>query len=229
LKKIVKADESLIPDALPALVSLANHPPSRYSFDGRCRAVPGPLKALYLAHKDAVRAALKEMFEQRRPFIVRLAARGLEALLPHDKALSAFLVPELVAKLVRAKRLLDGREDEIEETLDDVRDVLVISLKADPAKVDQLIQDFLVGAAELYKVYDEVLRDRRFGEKNAVPITEAHGVAFRRLVVATSEAKTQEVRQATSTRFRASPMTLRRSLRERLTSCSAAPPSSMAS
>ena len=183
------------------------------SFDDRLHPVPGPLKALYSSHKEAVRGALKEMFEQRRPFTVRLAARGLEALLPHDKTLSGFLVPELIAKLVRAKRLLDGREDEIEETLDDVRDVLVQSLKADPAKVDQLIQDFLLGAsdegaAELYKIYYEVLRDRRFGEKKAVAITEAHGVAFRRLVVAATEAETHEVRQATSHAFHGEPYDL---------------------
>lgn len=212
-KECAKADETRIPGALPALISLANHPPSRFSFDDRRHPVPGPLKALYFAHKDAVRAGLKEMVEQRNPFTVRLAARGLQALLPHDKALSAFLVPELVAKLVRAKRLLDGREDEIEETLDDVRDVLVQSFKSDPAKVDQLIQNFLIGAsdegaAELYKIYDEILRDRRCGEKNAVAITEAHGVAFRRLVVAASEAKTHEVRQATSHAFHGDPYDL---------------------
>jgi hypothetical protein len=156
---------------------------------------------------------LKEMFEQRRPYTVRLAARGLEALLPSDKALSTFLVPELIAKLVRANRLLECRPDEIEEALEDVRDVLVKSFKNEPAKVDQLIQDFLVGAsdegaAELYKVYDDVLRDRRFGDEKAVAITEAHGVAFRRLVVAASEAKTQEVRQATSHAFHGEPYDL---------------------
>jgi hypothetical protein len=212
-KDCAKVDEALIPGALPALISLANHPPSRFSFDDRRHPVPGPFKALYSSHKEPVRAALKEMFEQRRPFIVRLAARGLEALLPHDKALSGFLVPELIAKLVRANRLLEGRPDEIEETLDDVRDVLVQSFKADPPKVDQLIQDFLIGAsdegaAELYKIYDDVLRDRRFGEKKAIAITEAHSVAFRRLVVAAAEAKTQEVREATSHAFHGEPYDL---------------------
>ena len=91
--------------------------------------------------------------------------------------------------------------------------MLVRSIKKEPAEADQLIQDFLVGAsdegaAELYKVYDDVLRDRRFGDEKAVAITEAHGVAFRRLVVAASEAKTQEVRQATSHAFHGEPYDL---------------------
>lgn len=212
-KNCANADETLIPGALPALISLANHPPSRFSFDDRRHPVPAPLTALYSNHKDAVRAGLKEMIEQRRPFIVRLAARGLEALLPNDTALSNFLVPELISKLARANRLLDGRPDEIEDMLNDVRDVLVQLFKANPSQVDQLIQDFLIGAsdegaAELYKIYDDVLRDRRFGEKKAVAITEAHSVAFRRLVVAAAEAKTQEVRQATSHAFHGEPYDL---------------------
>jgi hypothetical protein len=208
-----KADETLIAGALPALISLANPPPSRFSFDQRRRPVVAPLQALYSHHKGSVRAALREMIEEQRPYTVRLAARGLEALLASDRTLSAFLIPELVAKLVRANRLLEGHPDEIEETLGDIRDVLVQSFKVDPSKVDQLIQDFLVGAsdegaAELYKIYDEVLRDRRFGERKAIPITEAHGVAFRRLVVAAAEATTDEVRQATSHAFHGEPYDL---------------------
>jgi hypothetical protein len=208
-----KADEALIAGAVPALISLANPSPSPLSFDDRRLRVVGPLQALYSHHKNAVQAALKEMIEDRRPYTVRLAARGLAALLPSDKTLSAFIVPELVAKLVRANRLLEGRPDEIEDTLNDIRDVLVRSFKADPSKVDQLIQDFLIGAsdegaAELYKIYDEVLRDRRFGERKAIPITEAHGVAFRRLVVAAAEATTDEVRDATSHAFYGEPYDL---------------------
>jgi hypothetical protein len=212
-KYCTKADETLIAGALPALISLANPPPSRFSLGDRRRLVPGPLNALYSHHKDAVRTALREMIEERQTYTVRLAARGLEALLAGDNALSAFLVPELVAKIVRANRLLDGRPDEIEETLDDLRDALVQSFKADPSKVDQLIQDFLIGAsdegaAELYKIYDKVLRDRRFGEKKMAAVTEAHDVAFRRLVVAAAEATTDEVRKATSHAFHGEPYDL---------------------
>jgi hypothetical protein len=52
------------------------------------------------------------------------------------------------------------------------------------------------------------LRDRRFGERKAIPITEAHGVAFRRLVVAAAEATTDEVRDATSHAFYGEPYDL---------------------
>ncbi|HEY5067092.1 MAG TPA: hypothetical protein VIJ04_19995 [Xanthobacteraceae bacterium] len=212
-KHCAEADETLMAGALPALISLANPPPSPFSSDGSRLRVVGPLQALYSHHKNALQTALKEMTEDRHPYTVRLAARGLATLLPSDKTLSAFLVPELVAKLVRANRLLEGRPDEIEETLNDIRAVLVQSFKADPSKVDQLIQDFLIGAsdggaAELYKIYDKVLHARRFGEKKQIPITEAHRVAFRRLVVAAAEATTDEVRDATSHAFHGEPYDL---------------------
>jgi hypothetical protein len=212
-KGCAKADVTLVAGSLPALISLANPPPSRFSFDDRRRPVLGPLRALYTHHKDAVRAALKGMIEERHPYTVRLAARGLEALLPSDTTVSSFFVSELVAKLVRATRLLEGPADEIEETLDDIRDVLAQSFKADPSKVDQLIQDFLIGAsdegaAELYKIYNDVLHDRRFGEEKEIVITDAHSVAFRRLVVAAVEAKTDEVRDATSQAFHGRPYDL---------------------
>ena len=39
-KDCAKADEALIPGALPVLISLANHPPSRFSFDERRQVCP---------------------------------------------------------------------------------------------------------------------------------------------------------------------------------------------
>jgi hypothetical protein len=211
-RNCAQADPSLIAGALPALVSLANPPSFHFGPSQRHQPVMGPLEALYTHHKEAVRAGLKQMLEEKRPYTVRLAARGLEALILRDISLASFLVPELVAKLVRANRLLEGIDSEIEEALDDIRDVLVQSFKVDPAKTDQMIQDFLLGAsdegaAELYKIYDEVLRDVRFGDDKPA-ITAAHGVAFRRLVVAASEATTHEVERATSGCFHGEPYDL---------------------
>jgi hypothetical protein len=207
-----QADPELIAGALPALVSLANPPSFRFGPAERRQPVMGPLETLYTHHKEAVRAGLKQMLEEKRPYTVRLAARGLEALVPRDSSLATFLVPELVAKLARANRLLEGIDSEIEEALDDIRDMLVQSFKVDPAKTDQMIQDFLLGAsdegaAELYKIYDEVLRDVRFGDDKPA-ITAAHGFAFRRLVVAASEATTHEVESATSGCFYGEPYDL---------------------
>ena len=95
------------------------------------------------------------------------------------------------------------------DTLNDVRTVLVLDFKADPAKVDQLIKEFLLGAsdegeAEVYKIYKDVLRGARFNDEKA-PITPAHDVAFSRLVVAASEARTHDVQQATSDFFHGEP------------------------
>jgi hypothetical protein len=175
--------------------------------------VTGPLKALYAHHKDTVRAGLKQMLEGKRPYIARLAALGLEALIPVDGTLTSFLVPELIAKLARANRLLEGRDDEIEDVLTDIHRILTIDFKSDPAKVDQLIKDFLLGAsdegaAELYKIYDQVLRDVRFGDDDKPAITDAHRVAFRRLVAAASDATAGEVQRATSGCFHGEPYDL---------------------
>jgi hypothetical protein len=207
-----QADPSLIAGALPSIVSLANPPMFRFGPGQRREPVMGPLKALYGQHKDAVRAGLRQMLEQKRPYTVRLAALGLEALIPLDTSLASFLVPELVAKLARSNHLLEGSEDEIEDALGDMRDALVMSFTADPDKVDQLIQDFLLGAsdegsAELFKIYDKVLREVRFGRDRVEPppITRAHDVAFRRLIVAASEAKSHEVERATSGFFHGEP------------------------
>jgi hypothetical protein len=207
-KNCAQADPTLIDDALPAVVSLANPPSFRFGPGHRREPVMGPLNALYTHHKDAVRGGLKQMLEQKRAYTAQLAARGLEALIPRDASLASFLVPELVAKLARANRLLEGLDDEIEDALGDIRNVLVQSFKVDPAKTDQMVQDFLLGAsdegaAELYKIYDEVLRDMRFGDDK--PAITAHGVAFRRLVVAASDATTQEVERATSGCFHGEP------------------------
>lgn len=206
-----QADPALIAGALSSIIHLANPPPIR--FGGRqLEPVMGPLTALYSQHKDAVRTGLRQMLEQKQAYIAQLAARGLEALIPGDMTLASFLVPELVAKLVRSKHLLEGHDEEIDEALGDIRDVLVLSFTSDPDKVDQLIQEFLVGAtddgaAELYKIYDGVLREVRFGRDRPKPppIIHAHDVAFRRLIVAASEAKSHEVEQATSGLFHGEP------------------------
>jgi len=211
-KHCAEAAPSLIAEALPSIVSLANPPPIRFGLGGTREPDMGPLTALYRQHKDAVRAGLKQMLEQKRSYVAQLAALGLQALIPLDTALASFLVPELVAKMVRSNHLLEGRDEEIENALGDIRDVLVLSFTSDPDKVDQLIQDFLVGAsdegaAELYKIYDEVLRNVRFGRdrEEPVPLTRAHDVAFRRLVVAASEAKSHDVERATSDFFHGEP------------------------
>ena len=161
-KNCANADPGLIADALPAIASLANPPSFDFGPGQRREPVMGPLKALYAHHKDAVRAGLRQMLESKRPYIARIAALGLSALISVDGTLTSFLVPDLIAKLARANRLLEGREDEVEDTLNDIRTVLVVDFKADPAKVDQLIKDFLLGAgdegaAALYKIYDDVL------------------------------------------------------------------------
>lgn len=214
-KNAAAADPSLIAGALPSIVSLANPPSFDFGPSRRRDPVPGPLRALYDQHKDAVRAGLREMLERKDAYIARLSALGLEALIPRDPSLASFLIPELIARVARAKHLLEGHEDDVEKALDDIRDTLVLCFIADPSKVDQLIQDYLIGAsdegtAQLYKIYDEVLRGVRFSrDVNKAPVfTPAHDAAFRRLVVAASGARTHEVERATSGFFDGGPYDL---------------------
>ena len=214
-KRCAAADPSLIAGALPSIVSLANPPSFDFGPPQRRDPVPGPLHALYDQHKDAVCAGLREMLEQKNAYVARLAALGLEALIPRDPSLASYLVPELIARVARAKHLLEGSEDDVDKALDDIRDTLVLCFMADPGKVDQLIQDYLIGAsdegsAELFKIYDKVLRDVRFSrELEKAPVfTLAHDAAFRRLVVAASEVRTHEVERATSGFFHGEPYDL---------------------
>ena len=57
----------------------------------------------------------------------------------------------------------------------------------------------------MFKVYEGLLHDARFNDDEPLLITDAHEVAFRRLVVAASEAKTREVQRATSGFFHGEP------------------------
>jgi hypothetical protein len=214
-KHAVAADPSLIGPALPSIASMANPPSSNFGPSHHRDPVLGPLLALYDHHKDAVRAGLRTMLEQKDAYIARLSALGLAALISHDASLASFLVPELIARVARANHLLEGREDDVDQALGDIRDTLVLCFLADPTKVDQLIQDYLVGAsdegtAELYKIYDEVLRGVRFSRdlEKAPVFTPAHDVAFRRLVVAASDARTHEAERATSGVFHGEPYDL---------------------
>jgi hypothetical protein len=209
------ADEQWILGALPALVGLAN--PTHSSF-GPSRPVPpntAPLFALYRSHKDAVRAGLKALLEEKDAFRVRKAALGVEVLAHQDASILRFLATELVAKVARSKWLVQGREEEVTDALNDIRDALRLVFEARPKETDALIADYMVGAspenvAELYHVYDAVLRDIRFNRnrEEEPEITDAHRLAFRRLVVATTESTHKEVFDAAGRLFYGEPYEL---------------------
>jgi hypothetical protein len=97
----------------------------------------------------------------------------------------------LLAKLARAKYLLQGDDDGVKGTLTDIRDVAVLAFHAAPEDVDTSIQQYLAGASaqgvnELHLVYSQVLHGGR-RHREDVQLTQAHRIAFTRLVSAATK------------------------------------------
>lgn len=215
--RVEHANPALIEAALPALISLANPMSPRFGIGGDRPVTPvtGPLIALYRAHGSAVKSSLKAILEKTDAYDVRTAARGLDTLADVDPSLLDFLPLQLISKLVRAKHLVQGREEDIEDALHDIRSVLKRSFLEKPKETDALIEQYLAGAreenaAELYKIFDDVLREIRFDRHATKPpaITDAHRLAFRRLVVAAINARGHEVENATTSIFHGDPYDL---------------------
>lgn len=223
-KRAQHANPALIEGALPALISLANPVPLRFGLGDRPPTpVTGPLRALYKTHSNAVKAGLKSILEKTDAYDVRTAARGLDALADVDPTLLHLLTLELVSKLVRAKHLVRGREEDVDDALDDIRGVLTRAFLEQPSKIDDLIGQYLAGArdesaAELYKVFDLVLREIRFDRngKSTTPISNAHRLAFRRMVVAATNARGHEAENATTSLFHGDPYELTPLVREEI-------------
>jgi hypothetical protein len=207
------ARDDLIAPALPSLIRLANPMSSPLGMGRPQRLVSKPFRELYRFHPSTVKDGLKSLLEKNDAYDVRLAARGIEALSKYDPTILDFLPLPLIAKLVRSKHLVQGREEDVTEALDDVRSVVTRTFVANPQETDALIEQYLVGAskenaAELYKVYDEVLRDVRFDGHENMQITDAHRLAFRRMVVVATNARDEETIDATAGLFHGDPYLL---------------------
>jgi hypothetical protein len=208
------ADQNLICGALPHLVRLANPAPSRFGLGpDRIVPLPGPLKAAYAIHATAIKGGLKLLLEQKDVRSVRFAARGLEFLSRSDVGLLSFLVSELTAKLARSKWLVYGEEQEVEDAIHDIRRAVTRSFMASPHQTDAIIQSYLTGATpegahELHHVYRDVLRGERRAYGEELKITDAHRIAFRRLVAAAVQSENEEVAQTGQEVFRGAPYEL---------------------
>jgi hypothetical protein len=193
--RAASADEKLIAGALPALIMLAS--PERYPFSGEPpEPLTGPLNQLYQFNKTAVRSGLKTLLGRTEAHFVDLTARGLTALADQDSQLAAWMADDLVAKLARAKWLVQGRDRAVDTTLHHVRKVLIGAFLANPGAVDKLIAEYLDGAsaegtAELNRLYQDVLRNARRSDGQA-ELTDAHRIAFRRFIVAAARADDDE-------------------------------------
>jgi hypothetical protein len=133
------------------------------------------------------------------------------------------LARELVSKLARAQFLIQGREDDVDDALDDIRAVITRAFLEFPDEIDALIAEYLDRAkdessAELCKIYDSVLADLRFTghHEKPVAITNAHRLAFKRMVVLATNAKGREVENAATSLFHGDPYELTSLAREEI-------------
>ena len=204
-----EADPAAVCEALPELIQLANPAPSRFGLGERRSFLPGPLKAAYRLHMAAVKNGLKALLDKKDAESVRTAARGLEALTEEDTTLSTFLMHELAAKLARAKWLIQGREEEVEEAVRDVRGALTRAFTAEPQGCDTAIASYLNGATpegadELHHVYYEVLWKIKHPDEE-IESTVAHRVAFRRMVAAATQTENEKIAETAREVFRGAP------------------------
>jgi hypothetical protein len=209
------ADEAAIVAALPELIRLANPAPSRFGFGSeRVVSFPGPLREVYRLHAAAINNGLKSLLEQRDAESVRTAARGLAFLSERDASLLGFLVPELAAKLARAKWLIQGRdEEEVGDAIHDARYALIRAFEAKPQETDAIVMGYLngstpEGANELYHVYRDILWNFRRRQDEELTVTDAHRIAFRRLVTAATESQNVEVATTARQMFHGAPYEL---------------------
>jgi hypothetical protein len=207
------ADEAAISEALPELIRVASPAPSRFGFGSeRVVSFPAPLREAYRLHTAAIKNCLKALLEEKHADSVRTAARGLEFLSGQDAGLLSLLVPELASKLGRAKWLILGPEEEVELAIHDVRHALVRAFMAEPHETDAIIVDYLNGATpeganELHHAYRDVLwTAKRYEEE--LTLTDAHRIAFRRLVTAATQSENEEVATTARQIFHGAPYEL---------------------
>ena len=171
---------------------------------------PGPLQEVYRLHPSAIKNGLKDLLERKDAESVRTAARGLAFLGTQDARLLGFLVPQLTAKLARAKWLIQGRNDEeIEEAIHDVRLALTRAFEAKPQEADAAIMGYLNGATleganRLYHVYRDILWKLQHPNEELI-LTDAHRIAFRRLIAAATDSTNKEVATTAREVFRGAP------------------------
>lgn len=179
-------DNGLIGAALPALISHAY--PRQYPVLGGSRGVrrPGPLHSIYKHHPAAVERGISRMLNSRSADDAEEAARAITSIAPVNPALPVKFAAVLIAKIVRAKHLLEGLDSRDFEKAGIIRDAIVNAYLHSPKQVDAQIQSYLPGADDdglsaALEIYEWALRDLRLDEGKTGP-TEAHEIAFTRLI-----------------------------------------------
>ncbi|WP_414463641.1 hypothetical protein [Hyphomicrobium sp. DY-1] len=192
----------------PALSALTNHAyPREYMMIGGMRREkrPGPLLRIYEHHPDAVQRGILKMLDSHSADDVEEAARVIISIGGANPAFSVKFASTLIAKIIRAKYLLEGLDDHDFEKAAIIRNAIVDAFLHSPKDVDALIQSYLLGAddegrAAALEIYEWALRDLRFTNGNVTP-KEAHEIAFRRLIWAATEIEGEEALDSLQSAF----------------------------
>lgn len=195
-------DESLVASALPALVDLAC-PERLPGFGFEQKHVPGPLINMYRARRAATEAAIGNLLDQRDPYLVSVGARAIRVLAQEHKAIASYFTRSLVAKLARAQLLMDSRETGYrgdDEAIGCLQDAVVLALEYSPDETDAMMAQFIEGASSegevrIYKVYNQVLRGRRFRDDSRPILKGVAKVALMRLIGAATASTNKKVLQ----------------------------------
>ena len=85
------ADSTLIPGALPTLISLANPTPLHFGYSRPITPFAAPLHEVFRRHPAAVKNGIRALLDEKGADSVRTAARGLETLADQDLSLLELL------------------------------------------------------------------------------------------------------------------------------------------
>jgi len=216
-------DESLVADALPALVHLAN--PERTPFLNARELVPGPLVAVYRAHLTATEAGIGRLLDQRDPHLVSSGARAIQILAEQDQAIACRFTRSLVAKVAYAHRVIDSRETGYsgdDKVIRHLQLALALALASRPDDTDALVAQFLASASSegevrLYRVYEDVMRAEHHPGERPKSSKAAVIVALRRLIGTATASTNDDVLRGVQSVFRYVPEGLFSVARDELT------------
>lgn len=185
LRNRAKARLEDVAAVFPAFVELAQ--PDRQPFTRIRRAQRAPLALLARSFPAEVALQIRSHLDNGSPDSVGRASRAVDALARQVDVVSSF-VRDIIATWVRAKWLPDPRapgHGAKESAASDLESAVAELFSRDPKSVDDLLQQFLLGASNdgevrIFKIYNRILSDRSFGDSR--PAGEAEEIAFQRLL-----------------------------------------------
>jgi hypothetical protein len=208
--RLPHVDAAQIPDALPAIIELAN-PFDELPFrrDRMPVAKPELLQGLWAIYPAAVREGLDRLLSSRHHYEVELAARGLLALHERDPAVLKHFQRTMVSKFSRAELLLDDF-DEYRSAFRHLRDALVIAFGQWPDEIDALVQEYISASdkktkGRAYKIYEAALRGGRHDDPPISPESRVHRISFQRLLWAATTEESEEILRCTQEMLRGQP------------------------